>query len=97
MTIFRLYWTNGTPSVGASWSPAWPLTWCEDADPAAAMSVSQRRRRRIASAPARSSVMSSRRTLSGTPSWGRINGRRSASRGGGWRTSDRSAVTLGSA
>jgi hypothetical protein len=61
------------------------------------MSASQRRRRRIASAPTRPSVLSSRRTVCGTSSCGRISGRRSASRGGGWRTFDRSAVTLGSA
>jgi hypothetical protein len=38
-------------------------------------------------------VISSRRTVSDTSSCGRINGSRSASRGGGWRTSDRFAVT----
>ena len=57
----------------------------------------QRRRRRIASAPASPRVISNRRTASGTPSCDRISGTRSASRGGGWRTSDRSAVTLDSA
>ena len=31
-------------------------------------------------------VLSSRRTVSGMSSWDRISGRRSASRGGGWRT-----------
>ncbi len=65
--------------------------------PAALSAASQRRRRRIASAPTCPSVTSSRRTVCGTSSCGRISGSRSASRGGGWRTSDRSAVTLGSA
>jgi hypothetical protein len=97
MTILRLYRPTVCRQSVLRWSPAWPLTWCLDADPDAVTSASQRRRRRITSAPARSSVIRSRRTVSGTSSWGRINGRRSASRGGGWRTSDRSAVTLGSA